>query len=110
MADRRVTYTVKGDRWEVVCLCNASEEWSPRGVREIIGDIESGRHTYYVDRAGHRTRVHVVDRGNKKRLMADPDPRSDNNLKNLLAFLPRRSRVRRTAIPDTTAGPAAATG
>ena len=99
MADRRVTYTVKGDRWEIVSLCNANEEWSPRLVSEVIQDIESGDHAYFVDRAGHRTALEVVGRGASKRLVAASDPISDNNLKNLLAFLPRRKRSLRVPLP-----------
>jgi len=61
MADRRVTRSGKDKDGDITALCNPGEWWSPRSKNGAIVDIETGVHTYFVDRAGHRTDVHVVD-------------------------------------------------
>ena len=83
MSDRRVTATGKDPAGDITALCNPGEAWSPRGNSQAISDIESGTHSYFVDAAGHRTDVHVVDGQTGKYLRTDPDPTSGNNLDNL---------------------------
>lgn len=42
-------------------LCNPEEWWSPRTVEDVIVDIESRSHTYFVvDSAGRLGRLSVV--------------------------------------------------
>ncbi|WP_026988886.1 DUF3892 domain-containing protein, partial [Fodinicurvata fenggangensis] len=57
--------------------------WSPRSKADAIRDIENKTHSYYVDRAGDRTDVHVVNVGGKKHLRTTADKNSKNNLDNL---------------------------
>lgn len=83
MADRRVTATGKDADGDITKLCNGGESWSPRAKADAVRDIETKAHSYYVDRAGHRTEVHVVERGGKKYLRTDADSSSRNNLDNL---------------------------
>ncbi len=58
--------------------------WSPRRKADAINDIDSRRHTYYVQQPGtRRADVHVVTMGGKKHLRTDPDASTANNLDNL---------------------------
>lgn len=83
MADRRVTKSRKDSEGDITALCNDGAAWSPRKKADAIRDIENKDHTYYVDRAGHRTDVHVVNVGGKKHLRTTKDSTSKNNLDNL---------------------------
>lgn len=83
MADRRVTSTKKEGDGTITALCNPSAFWSPRASRDAIRDIEARTHTYYVDVAGWRADVHVVDGPGGKYLRTDADQQSANNLNNL---------------------------
>ena len=83
MADRRVTATGKDSDGDITRLCNSGELWSPRSKADAVRDIETKTHSYYVDRAGHRSEVHVVTVGSKKHLRTNADKTSDNNLDNL---------------------------
>jgi hypothetical protein len=100
VANRRVTYTRRGPDWEIVQLCNAKAEWEPRTVAQVVDDIESGRHQYYVDRGGFRTDIDVQDTGMGKLLIADPSRHSDNNLENLLGFLHDKRRRHFPGTPE----------
>ena len=58
--------------------------WSPRGKWEVISDIESRLHTYYVLWAGgRRTEIRVVKGQSGKYLRTDSDGTSRNNLDDL---------------------------
>ena len=83
MADRRVKATGKDSDGDITKLCNSGELWSPRSKADAVRDIENKTHTYYVDRAGHRTDVHVVTVAGKKHLRTNADKSSQNNLDNL---------------------------
>ena len=83
MADRRVTQTGKDLDGKITSLCNRSEYWSPRTSSGTIADIEGGVHTYYVNEAGWRADVHVVDGPTGKYLRTNADAQSANNLDNL---------------------------
>lgn len=83
MADRRVTKSGKDSDGDITALCNDGATWSPRKKAEAIRDIDDRVHTYYVDRAGHRTEVHVVNVGGKKHLRTTKDKSDKNNLDNL---------------------------
>jgi len=49
MAYRAVTHLTRSEDGEILMLCNHRETWSPRVKEDAIDDIESGRHTYYLD-------------------------------------------------------------
>jgi len=83
MADRRVTATGKDSDGDITKLCNGGELWSPRSKADAVRDIETKTHSYYVNRAGHRSEVHVVTVDGKKHLRTNADKSSQNNLDNL---------------------------
>lgn len=83
MAERRVTQSRKDKDGDITALCNPGEPWSPRHKGDAINDIDSGAHRYYVDRAGFKTYVHVVDDPDGKYLRTTADTESANNLDNL---------------------------
>lgn len=83
MASRRVTQTRKNRQGDITALCNPFEAWSPRPIDNAIADLETKAHTYYVDRDGHRTNVHVVKGPGGKYLRTAGDSGSTNNLDNL---------------------------
>lgn len=83
MPDRRVTQSRKGDDGDITALCNPREYWSPRRKADAISDIENDIHVYYVDRAGHRSVVQVVNDRARTYLRTTADETSDNNLDNL---------------------------
>lgn len=83
MADRRVTRSRKDGAGNITALCNPAEVWSPRASSLVIEDIEDERHTYYVNEAGWRADVRVVNGPNGKYLRTDADAQSANNLDNL---------------------------
>ena len=83
MADRRVTATGKDSDGDITRLCNSGEFWSPRSKADAVRDIENSTHSYYVNRAGHRSEVHVVTVSGKKHLRTNADTSSQNNLDNL---------------------------
>ncbi len=83
MGDRRVRATRKDRDGDILALCNASQSWSPRGKADAIQDVGFGIHSYFVDRAGRRTDVRVVNGPTGKYWRTDSDPNSANNLDNL---------------------------
>lgn len=83
MAERRVTMTRKDGQGDILALCQAGTWWSPRKKSDAISDIENGRHTYYVNRAGYRSEIEVVNDPDGKYLRTDEDATSANNLDNL---------------------------
>ena len=72
MADRRVTHTGKNLDGDITGLCNPDAEWYSRLTALAVADIEAGAHTYYVEGAGGRTNIHVVDGPHGKYLRTDP--------------------------------------
>lgn len=83
MADRRVTQTQKDSDGDILALCNPGQPWSPRKKADAISDIRSKTHSYYVNEAGHRTDVKVVNDPDGPHLQTTGDATSDNNLDNL---------------------------
>lgn len=83
MADRQVKQTGKDADGDITALCNAGETWSPRLRDDVIADIESGLHSYFVQEAGSRASVQVVNGPTGKYLRTGPDPAPGNNLDNL---------------------------
>lgn len=84
MARRKVTKSRKDSDGDITALCNSGEIWSPRSKRDAIDDIESDRHSYYVDVPGTgAVDIRVVRGSNGKYLRTDPDRTSRNNLDDL---------------------------
>lgn len=83
MSDRRVTQTQKDPDGDILGLCNPGQPWSPRRKADAISDIRNKTHSYYVNEAGFRTEVKVVDDRGGAYLQTTGDATSDNNLDNL---------------------------
>ena len=83
MVDRRVTRSRKDSDGEITALCGPGAGWSPRNKQDAIRDIEAREYSYYVDMAGYRIDVQVVQGPNGKYLRTTADPESANNLDNL---------------------------
>jgi hypothetical protein len=70
MARRKVTHTRKYNG-RVIALGNPEEWWSSRATEDVIVDIESGLHRYYVaDAAGRIVAVQRVTGRTGQRLHA----------------------------------------
>lgn len=83
MADRAVTKARKNLQGNIVALGCPDEWWSPRSSGDIIVDIESGAHTYYVPWTTGRTEINVVPGVYSKYLRTDSDNTTKNNLDDL---------------------------
>ncbi len=83
MADREVTKTGKDRYDDITSLCNPGSFWSPRSKADVIRDIESGDHTYYVQWSTKRTNIRVVHGPTGKYLRTDRDDTTRNNLLDL---------------------------
>ncbi|MGH8951877.1 MAG: Vps62-related protein [Acidimicrobiia bacterium] len=83
MATRSVTHTLKNADYDITALANPFESWSPRSVREVIVDIESGTHRYVVRSDLGDTTVQVVDGRHGKYLRTHHDLKVFNNLDEL---------------------------
>ena len=68
MSDRLVRKIRKDSEGHVVALCSPNDDWSPRLKEDVIRDIESGGHRYYIARGVHRLWLYVVDDRQGKRL------------------------------------------
>lgn len=80
MAERRVEGTTKAEDGRISEICG---KWGRRSQADAIKEIQSGASEYYVEEAGVRTRVTVVEGSEGNRLQTIDDPASDNNLQNL---------------------------
>jgi hypothetical protein len=84
MADRAVTQARHDSDGDVTALGNPDASWSPRLKWDVINDIESGLHTYYVPwKIAGRTDIRVVNGPNGKYLRTDRDNTERNNLDDL---------------------------
>jgi hypothetical protein len=83
MADRAVTQVRKRNDGRPIGLCNPNESWSPRRAADVIADIESGTHRYFVDANGSQTSIAVVNGRLGKYLRSGPDVTTGNNLSEL---------------------------
>ena len=84
MADREVTKSHKDRDGDILALCHPDRNWSPRWKNDAINDIESQRHSYFVDVPGTGcVDIHVVQGSTGKYLRTDPDHTTHNNLKKL---------------------------
>ncbi|HET9953584.1 MAG TPA: hypothetical protein VFQ61_03725 [Polyangiaceae bacterium] len=59
--DRRVKAVKKDRTGNIVALCNAGENWSPRRKKDVIRDIDRNRSSYYVEEIGRRAYLRVVN-------------------------------------------------
>lgn len=81
MADRRVTRTGKDTDGDITSLCGA---WGSATKATAISDIESRRHTYFVqDVRSRRADVQVVNGTTGKYLRTDPNSACFDNLDSL---------------------------
>ena len=83
MADRRVTHTRKDKDGDITHLGKPGELWSPRFKADVIRDIESKLHSYYVQWPEKRTEIRVVNGPTGKYLRTDRDTTTKNNLDDL---------------------------
>ena len=84
MATRQVSRSRKDRDGDILALCSSGQPWSPRQKQEAIDDIESRRHSYFVNVSGvGHVDIHVVRGPNGKYLRTDPDRTSRNNLDDL---------------------------
>lgn len=83
MADRRVYGTGKDQDGDITSLCAPAEWWSPRGKADVIADIETGSHTYYVKDGAGRSDIQVVAGATGKYLRTDPNGKCADNLDEL---------------------------
>lgn len=84
MADRAVHQARHDSDGDVTALGSPGATWSPRLKWDVINDIESGLHTYYVPwKIAGRTEIRVVDGPNGKYLRTDRDNTERNNLDDL---------------------------
>ncbi len=84
VADRRIQRVRKNKDGDILKVGNYQNEyWSPRDVADVISDIENKNHSYYVNEAGYRSEVHVVNDPDGKYIRTTADASSKNNLDNL---------------------------
>lgn len=84
MADRQVTQARRDEAGNIAALCKPGEEWSPRERHDVITDIESDTHRYFVDWAeGSRSYIRVVNCPTGKYLRTDREKTTRNNLDDL---------------------------
>ncbi|MDH2413794.1 tyrosinase family protein [Nocardioides sp. CER19] len=97
MAVRWVLGCDREDGGRVTRLCNPAAGWSPRTAIEVIDDITSGRHRYFVYRFPFTlAAIRVVQGSDGPFLRTTPDGSTGNNLDRLPACrdLPRQVPVR----------------
>lgn len=70
--DRRVRTVKRDRRGNIIALCNARAEWSPRKTTEVVRDILENKKSYYVQELTRRSYVRVVD-GDKLRTTRDAE-------------------------------------
>lgn len=89
MARWRVTGSVKGKNGTILGLFGPS--FGYRSTLEVITDLLSGSHKYFVREGPYESEVRVVKNGDQETIMTTPDVLSPNNLENLP---PSRHRTR----------------
>jgi hypothetical protein len=77
----KVTGTEKGRDGTIVGVSGPSLGY--RSVREVIADLQSGKHQYYVREGPHESEVRVVGEGDDLRIQTTHDILSPNHLENL---------------------------
>ena len=83
MPIREVTRSRRDSDGDIIALCNHAASWSPRSELDVIRDIESGVHRYYVLAGSQRSFIRVADGPTGKYLRTDPDTSSIGELDNL---------------------------
>ena len=84
MARREVLASRKDREGDITALCNLYGSWSPRSKLDVIQDIESRTHQYYVKIRGAQVDIQVINDSRRgKYLRTDPDKTTSNNLDNL---------------------------
>ena len=83
MLKREVTKTKKDTLGNITHLCNSFEYWSPISKNDVINDIESKTHSYFVQINHQEVDIIVVNGSSGKYLRTDPDKTKKNNLDEL---------------------------
>lgn len=84
MADRAVTRARHNDDGDVTAIGYPGASWSPRLKNDVINDIVSETHRYYVPwKDGQKTWIHVVDDLDGPYLRTSRDGTTRNNLDDL---------------------------
>lgn len=81
MARRKVTARRMGKDRIIIGLSGPS--FGDISAQEVIEDIQSGAHTYYVREGPYESQVRVAGEGDERRLVSTSDLLSPNNLENL---------------------------
>ena len=81
MAKRKVTGSMKGKGRRIIGLSGPS--FGYRSAEEVIADIRTRAHEYYVREGSHESKIRVVGEGDEQRLVSTQDILSRNNLENL---------------------------
>ena len=61
--DRKVKAIKKDRHGNIIALCNAGESWSPRGMADVIKDIQTNKKSYYVEQMARRSYLRVAAQG-----------------------------------------------
>lgn len=83
MTERSVTHTRKNSQGDITALCSPGAHWSPRSKEDVIHDIKSWTHNYYVQWTDKRTEIHVAGSPPNEYLRTDWDSTTRNNLDDL---------------------------
>ena len=80
MADRLVIENKKSFNGNIIALVNPNESWSPRFKYDVIRDIESNLHNYFMLVNGKHIKINVVVINGNKQLAYDKEETLSNTL------------------------------
>jgi hypothetical protein len=86
MSTRNVQAIRKDNGGDISFLYNFNESWSPRHKNDVVLDIDSNVHSYYVFIAGKKVDIHVIDSPWGKYLRTDPAKTGENKMDDLPNF------------------------
>jgi hypothetical protein len=58
--DRKIVSAKRDRKGNIVALCNPGQKWSPRRTKDVLGDINAGRKSYYVQGQSRRSYLRAV--------------------------------------------------
>lgn len=88
MTNRIVTGVDKDSHGRITRLCSPSSAWSPRAARDVINDIRTGAHRYFVftfPRWPFIAHINVVSSSQGETVSTSTDPAGPNHLDQLAA-------------------------
>lgn len=85
MSERCVRYVRRNRSGAVTALGNHYEDWSPQRVCNVVRQIETGTHSYFVQLSDRRATVQVLGQAGKQ-LSTDQDTADQDHIN----ALPRR--------------------